>query len=285
MFHADPKLMAQLSTQLGRVLVVDPYEAYAKSCADMLRGIGAGQVEVMEHSRAAYERLESFQPDLIMTEFKGPGVYGFFLKRKLRKSNFGCRRSAVIVATLEATAQDITAARDAGAHEFLRKPYSATDLFKRVENVCLKPRPWIEAVEYIGPDRRRFNSGQYKGPRKRKSDAEERADLTYGDRVAQALKILRSAVAYNGSDRAQVARAIRTQVEELTAIALHAGDPRMAHAVAALGQHLDMVVRTGGAALVDGDASPFTMVALAGAALQARTKAALAKEVKEEDAA
>lgn len=279
MFHADPKLIGQLACHLGRVMIVDSYEASARAASDMIRSLGAGHVEVLEHSRTAYERAENYQPDLILTEFKGPNVDGVLFTKKLRRSSFGCRRAPIIVMTADATAQGISAARDAGAHEFLRKPFSAADLCKRVENVALKPRPWIEAVEYIGPDRRRFNSGSYAGPRKRKSDATERVDLTYGDRVAQALKILRSAVNYKGPDRAQVARSIRSQIEELTAIALHAQDPRMGHAVAALGQHLDTVVRTGATPLVDGDASPFTMVALAGAALQARTKAALAKEV------
>src|SRR5215217_8938999 len=59
---------------------------------------------------------------------------------------------------------------DAGVHEFLRKPFTSGDLLKRVENVALKPRTWIEAVGYVGPDRRRFNSGEYSGPTKRKSD-------------------------------------------------------------------------------------------------------------------
>ena len=45
------------------------------------------------------------------------------------------------------------------------------DLFRRVENVTCKSRPWIEAVMYVGPDRRRFNSGEFAGAKKRRSDA------------------------------------------------------------------------------------------------------------------
>lgn len=280
MFHADPKLINQLAAHLGRVMIIDSFEGSARAASDMIRSLGAGQVELCETSRAGYERAETYAPDMVLTEFKGPGVDGVLFTRRFRNSSYTARRAPIIVMTADATAQGISAARDAGAHEFLRKPFSAADLSKRVENVALKPRPWIEAVEYIGPDRRRFNSGQYAGPRKRKSDAAERGDLTYGDRIAQALKILRSAVTYTGPNRSQVARAIRTQIEELSAIALHAADPRMGHAVAALGQHLDTVQRTGSPALIEGDASPFTMVALAGAALQARTKATLARVVE-----
>jgi hypothetical protein len=45
----------------------------------------------------------------------------------------------------------ILAARDAGVHEFLRKPYSMKDLVRRLEAVTLRDRDWVEGVGYIGP--------------------------------------------------------------------------------------------------------------------------------------
>ena len=76
----------------------------------------------------------------------------------------------VILYTADATVDTIKGARDAGAHEFLRKPYTIKDLFRRVENVVFKPRDWIEAQMYVGPDRRRFNSESYAGARKRQAE-------------------------------------------------------------------------------------------------------------------
>ncbi len=90
---------------------------------------------------------------------------------RLRRSTLDCRQAPIIVLSAEATAAAIKAARDAGAHEFLCKPFTAGALFKRVENVILKPRPWIEAKMYVGPDRRRFNSGEFEGDKKRRADA------------------------------------------------------------------------------------------------------------------
>ena len=80
-------------------------------------------------------------------------------------------------------------------HEFLRKPFTIKDLLRRLEAVTLRQRDWVEAVGYVGPDRRRFNSGDYSGALKRRSDAQATPD---SERMAQALKILRSAIAAVG---------------------------------------------------------------------------------------
>ena len=81
--------------------------------------------------------------------------------------------------TAEATAAAILAARHAaGVHEFLRKPYTIKDVMRRLDAAILRQREWIEAVSYIGPDRRRFNSGDYVGPRKREDRPSTDARLT-----------------------------------------------------------------------------------------------------------
>ena len=142
----------------------------------------------------------------------------------------------------EATAEKIKAARDAGAHEFLKKPFSAGDLFKRVENVGTRPRNWVEAVIYVGPDRRRFNSGEYKGRGKRRSDGADTAP-TAAEQVQEALKVLRSALLQAHQDPCQAERSIRAQLDSLTEVALRAQDPRLVHAVAELGDYISTLAR------------------------------------------
>jgi CheY-like chemotaxis protein len=133
--------------------------------------------------------------------------------------------------TGEATAAAIKGARDAGVHEFLRKPYTTGDLFKRVENVALKPRPWVEAVGYVGPDRRRFNSGEYSGARKRRADGSTSGPIDVKD---QALRILVSAMSQFDQDPAQAMRAIRQQAQTLKTVAVKTGDAKLAIAAGGL---------------------------------------------------
>jgi len=170
---------------------------------------------------------------VVFLERSGPTLDGEALTRKLRRSNLNSRRVPVIMVTADATATTIKGARDAGVHEFLRKPFTATDLFRRIENVALKPRDWVEAVGYVGPDRRRFNSGAYTGPQKRQDDCGTEQDDARTTKD-QAMRILAAALAQYEADPAQARRAIAHQVEALKGLAIESGDAALAVAVTGL---------------------------------------------------
>lgn len=274
MFNPDTDLVARLSPHLERVLVVDPYEAAAKVAGELLRGLGAWRVETVDNSRRAFERADAWSPQLIVTEFGGPGVDGLAFTRALRRSSLNCRRAPVIIASSQPKASDITAARDVGAHEFLRKPFSANDLRARVQNVALKTRPWIEAVAYVGPDRRRFNSGGYAGAKRRDADRGSERSQSEAERFLQALAILSSAIRRYDSDPEQATRSMQAQIGALTTLSLRLGHPRLVHAVAALDRYLASASHSGSRrqiqALLEDGVNPFTDLAEAGAALAAK---------------
>jgi response regulator RpfG family c-di-GMP phosphodiesterase len=208
---------------------------------------------------------------MVITEFGGAGIDAVAFTRALRLSTFGCRRAPVIVASSQPKASEITAARDAGAHEFLRKPYSATDLRRRVENVACKTRPWIEAVAYVGPDRRRFNSGGYSGARRRNADHDVQRPQSASQRFMQALAILSSAVKSYDSNPTQAVRSMQAQVEILSTLALRLAEPRLVNSVSALDRYLASANQSGSSraiqALLEDGATPLTDLAEAGAAL------------------
>ena len=171
MFSADPKTIQRIAPHIERALVIEPVAGSARLLTDLLKDMGARQVLTATRTDSALAIAKEFDPQLILVEFSGPELDGLDFTHRLRRSSFSCRQRPVIMVTAEATASSIVGARNAGVHEFLRKPYTAGDLFRRVENVALKARPWIEAVMYVGPDRRRFNSGEFAGAKKRRSDA------------------------------------------------------------------------------------------------------------------
>ena len=271
MFNADPELVQLLSPHLERVLVIDPYEASAKSAGELLRGLGAWRVEVVETSRRGYDVAQTWSPHLILSEARAPGVDAVLFTRAIRRSAFSCRQAPIIVASAQTKAADITGARDAGAHEFLRKPFSATDLKKRIENVALKPRPWIEAVAYVGPDRRRFNSGGYSGAKRRDADRKTGGAQSDTERFLQALAILSSAVKQYDTDPAQATRSMHTQIETLSALAAALRQPRLVYSVAALDRYLATASNSGSRrlihALLEEGANPLNDLAAAGAEL------------------
>ena len=240
MFDGDKRSYAQMAPMLKRVLIADPQPAGARLLSELLRDIAGSHIWTAQATDRALKLAETCDPQLIVVEIGDGGVDGLAFTKKLRRSRWSCRKAPVIAITGAATAATILAARDAGVHEFLRKPYSVKDLVRRLEAVTLKDRDWVEAVGYIGPDRRRFNSGEYAGPLKRRDDGSE---TPYQQKISQALKIVRAAVAAAETDPEQALRAMLTQA---TAIQSVATDFQLTMAASELYRHLARAAQAGG---------------------------------------
>jgi DNA-binding response OmpR family regulator len=221
MIFTDARLARQLEPWLERVLIVEPTQASARLLAELLKGAGGKQIQVERAYQRALGSCSALEPLLIFTDVGGPELEGLAFVRDLRRSNLGCRQAVVIVVTAEATARTIVAARNAGVHEFLRKPFTARDLARRLEVAALHQRDWIEAVGYVGPDRRRFNSGDYRGPRKRRTDV---AASTPTERIEQAVRIAKAAIGAIEMDAAQALRSLQVQAAELKGLGVTEGD-------------------------------------------------------------
>ena len=235
MFNDESKLIARMAPMLRKALVIDPAPASARLLGDLLRNISQGEVYMASTNKRGMDLAAQVDPQVVFVELSGAGVDGVEFARKFRRSDFFCRQAPIIVVTATATAQSIMAARDAGVHEFLRKPYTAKELVRRLEAVTLRQRDWVEAVQYIGPDRRRFNSDDYTGPLKRRSDTKASTD---SQRILQALRIIKSALTAIDSDPAQALRALRAQAGDLQRVAVAISDLSLATEAADLQRFL-----------------------------------------------
>ncbi|HZZ31214.1 MAG TPA: response regulator [Phenylobacterium sp.] len=242
MFNADAKIIQRMVPQLQRVMIVDPQPAASRLIGELMRDVARSQIWVAETSEKAIRLAASYDPHIIFAEMGPTPLDGIRFTRELRRSHMAARYAPVIMVTGQATAAGILAARDAGVHEFLRKPFTMKDLLRRLEAVTLRQRDWVEAVEYIGPDRRRFNSGDYQGSLKRRSDARETPD---SERLAQALKILRSAVEAVALDPAQAMRSMQAQVVDLRKCGMGIADLKLTTAAIDFGRTLDQVEKKG----------------------------------------
>jgi DNA-binding response OmpR family regulator len=222
--------------RIDRVLVIDPNTATAKMLATMVRGVWpAAKVYGAGDTGKAMALAAEVDPQLVFVESGGGGFDGVKFTRAFRRSDLKCRETPMIMVSGDVTAGLILAARDSGIHEFMRRPYTIGDLERRLEASCGKPRDWIEAIDYVGPDRRRFNSGEFDGPKKRRSDGSS----VKVQKMNQALRIIQAAAKAVEADPVQCARALTTQCRVL--IELAAGQEpyaRMAQAVLSLQTHL-----------------------------------------------
>ena len=212
-------------------MIVDPETARARALGELLRLAGRPEIWNAPSEPKAFQLAAKITPDLIVCELAAGTLDGAAFTRNLRRSDLACRRAPVILTAAEPTAQAVLAGRDAGAHEFLRRPIVARELARRLEAATVHPREWVEAMDYVGPDRRRFNTADYPGPMKRLADE---TAAPHGVRVAEALKIVRSALAAVDGDPGQARRALLAQCELLIAAADETSDERLASAAGEL---------------------------------------------------
>ena len=99
---------------------------------------------------------------------------GIELTRRIRNDSTSPNKTVpIIMLTGYSAANRIQRSRDAGATEYLAKPFTAESLVKRITYVIENPRDFILARDYFGPDRRRKENRAYSGPLRRMSDALE----------------------------------------------------------------------------------------------------------------
>lgn len=138
------------------VLIADTSQNMATLVAVMLRSIGRKDIREVYDANRAMTELNRRVFDVIIVDDDLEGMDGVAFTKKLR-SSIDCQNRFVPIIMMSAApdAKRIADARDAGVTEFLRKPFAANHLQSRLTNIEANPRGFIEAREYVGPDRRR----------------------------------------------------------------------------------------------------------------------------------
>ena len=243
MFNVDRKILARISRQIERVLIIDANMAPARLLGEILKELGSRQPVYAQRTEQALDIAHELNPQLVFVELDGPELDGVDFTARLRRSNLGARKAPIIVLAAAPREGSIKAARDAGAHEFLCKPFTAGNLFKRVENVALKPRLWIEAKMYVGPDRRRFNSGDFEGAKKRRADNAESQKLACAFAAAESAFL--DELDLFDTRPQQALKGMLEQASGLQGAAFHHQDPDLAAAITSLLAYLHRGVESG----------------------------------------
>jgi two-component system, chemotaxis family, chemotaxis protein CheY len=138
------------------ILVVEDDRHMRMLIRNVLFSLGANDVADASDGGSAFEAMTTFKPHMILCDLRMSPVGGLQFVRSLRAdAENPCRFAPVIMITAYADLTTVAAARDVGVTEFMAKPLSAAALQKRINRVLTEPRPFVEAPDFIGPDRRR----------------------------------------------------------------------------------------------------------------------------------
>jgi DNA-binding NtrC family response regulator len=106
------------------VLVVDDEEMLVKSCRQILTAEGY-QVLTETRGKPALEIIARQQPDIILTDLKLPDLDGMALLKEARAS---APHALIVMITGFATVDSSVEAIEAGAYDYIPKPFTATQL-------------------------------------------------------------------------------------------------------------------------------------------------------------
>jgi len=117
-----------------KVLVVDDSREMNLFLARLLQSEGF-LVSTVSDPREAMAVFEAFQPDLVLLDLNMPYLSGWEICRKMK-----ARRSVpVIIFSVRDAESDIARGFEAGADDYLIKPFELPDLLQRIGRFLGKP--------------------------------------------------------------------------------------------------------------------------------------------------
>ncbi|MFT5218315.1 MAG: two-component system chemotaxis response regulator CheY [Planctomycetota bacterium] len=121
------------------ILIVDDFSTMRHMIGNMLREIGFSNISEAESGEEALPILRLDKFDFIVTDWNMPGMCGFTFMNKLKGDESLCR-IPVLMVTAEDDAEQINRATDAGVDGYVVKPFNATILRDRIENIVVSVR-------------------------------------------------------------------------------------------------------------------------------------------------
>ena len=135
---------------MSAVLVVEDEAAIAELIAINLRHAGF-EVTVAADADAAQRAVDRVLPDLVMLDWMLPGQSGVAMARRWR-GDPRTRELPIIMLTARSDEADKITGLDAGADDYLTKPFSVNELLARIRAVLRRKAPQAldAAVEVAG---------------------------------------------------------------------------------------------------------------------------------------
>lgn len=150
------------------ILVAEDTPVMAQMIEAILESLGVGNIILTYDGREGFAKYCKHHPDIVLIDWRMKPIDGLAMVKQIRQDPKSPNpRVPIIMMTGYNAVPRVREARDKGVTEYLVKPFSAHDLAKRLAYVVNKPRDFIMANAYFGPDRRRRADNSFSGFDKR----------------------------------------------------------------------------------------------------------------------
>ena len=152
-----------------KVLLVEDNVEMMKIIVKALECFGIRQVWTAQDGEEGFSAFLKHNPDLVISDWQMEPIDGLEMCRWIRRNRLSPNRMVPIIMLSGYSALPrVAEARDIGVTEFMIKPFKAEELAKKIMYTIDKPRDFVEARDFVGPDRRRRRMGNgYDGTERR----------------------------------------------------------------------------------------------------------------------
>jgi two-component system chemotaxis response regulator CheY len=160
-----------------RILVIEDNQPMLEICKTLLLTFGVGEVITARNGEEGFRVFCRENPDIVVSDWMMEPTDGISMSRRIRNDATSPNRYVpIILVTGFSEKKRVVQARDAGVTEFLVKPFTARDLYKRIAQIIERPRQFVKSEDFFGPDRRRKSTTEFRGVAKRETDPQRLKD-------------------------------------------------------------------------------------------------------------
>lgn len=116
------------------ILVVDDYQTMVRIISNLLKQIGFTNVDEASNGAEAFEKIQTREYGLIISDWNMQPVTGFELLQKV-KADPATAGTPFIMVTAESKTDNVIAARKAGVSSYIVKPFNAQTLKAKIDAV------------------------------------------------------------------------------------------------------------------------------------------------------
>jgi DNA-binding response OmpR family regulator len=153
------------------VVLIDSQPAMVTLIRDVLKMFGIMRVHCFQDGARGLEYFLKNDADILIIDWDLESMNGIEFTKSIRSSSKN-PYVPIIFMTALSSKNRVSVARDSGITEFLKKPFSAETLYKKIQSIIERPRPFVRSSEYFGPDRRGDRKDGYGGPDRRGNETD-----------------------------------------------------------------------------------------------------------------
>ena len=116
------------------ILVVDDYNTMVRIIRNLLRQLGFTDVDDAADGSAALEKMQDRKYGLVISDWNMEPMTGYELLKQVR-ANPQMSSTPFIMITAESKTENVVAAKQAGANNYIIKPFNAETLKHKIEAV------------------------------------------------------------------------------------------------------------------------------------------------------